>query len=128
MEQLENTSLDFAIANMQHFMAELIETFGKLDWQYVGLGDKPRHKSGWYSFEIVLDNEIVAIDMPGSNPALFSPTADMLAAPEIYVNGSSWQYGYALSHTDDEIRNIIVDQWIRKNKLQQGTKAATQAD
>jgi hypothetical protein len=128
MEQLANTSLDYAIANMQHFMAELIETFGKLDWQYVGSGDKPRHKNGWFAFEIVLENEIVPIDMPGCDPVYFAPQADMLAAPEIFVNGSSWQYGFALSHADDEIRNIIIDQWIRKNKIEQGSKPMTPAD
>jgi hypothetical protein len=127
MEQLDNTTVDFAIANMQHFMAELIETFGRLDWQYVGSGDKPRHKSGWYAFEIVLDHEIVAVDMPGCNPSFFTPEADMFAAPEIYVNGSAWQYGYALSHADDEIRNIIIDQWIRKNKLHKGSTPTSEA-
>lgn len=128
MEKLKNTSLDFAIANMRHFMAELIETFGELDWQYVGTGDKPRHKNGWFSFEIVLDHEIVAVDMPGCDPVFFSEDADMLAAPEIYVNGSTWQYGFALSHTDDEIRNIIIDQWIRKNKTRNVTPSQTEQD
>ena len=117
VDKLENTSLDDAIANMRQFVAELLETFGELDWQYVGSGDKPRHNNGWYAFEIIVDQEIVAIDMPGCDPAYFSPEGDVLSAPEVYVNGSAWQYGYALSHTDDEIRNIIVDQWIRRNKL-----------
>ena len=52
VDKLENTSLDDAIANMRQFVAELLETFGELDWQYVGSGDKPRHNNGWYAFEI----------------------------------------------------------------------------
>lgn len=116
MQPLENTTLDYAITNMRLFMAELIETFGELGWQYVGGEDKPRHKNGWYAFEVIVENEVIAVDIPGCDPRLFSPEGDLLAAPEIFVNGSPWQYGFALTRTDEEIRNIIIDQWIRKNK------------
>lgn len=116
MQPLEDATLDHAITNMRHFMAELIETFGELNWQYIGGGDKPRHQNGWFGFEIVLEGEIIAIDMAGCDPQFYSPEGDMFAAPQIYVNGSQWQYGIALTRADEEIRNIIIDNWIRNNK------------
>lgn len=116
METLENTSLEFAITNMRQFMAELIETFGPLNWQYIGGGKKPRHNSGWFGFEVVVGHEIVAIDMPGCDPEMLSPTADEESAPNIFINGSPWGFGFALKNADDEIRNIIIDNWISENK------------
>ncbi len=53
-------------------------------------------RDGWFGFRFVRDGRTAEVDIPGDDPEVVCDGRPWVAR-RLYVEGSSWLYGYALS-------------------------------
>ena len=58
---------------------------------------------GWFRFKLNAGGDPLEIDIPGDDPATVIKGKPFVSR-RLYVDGSSWLYGYALNRIEDHIR------------------------
>jgi len=64
-------------------------------------------KDGWYGFVFKGKGGEIDVDIPGVDPKRVCK-GEPFYSPRLYVDGSSWLYGYALNFIFDGIKKEIV--------------------
>jgi len=64
-------------------------------------------KNGWYGFVFKGKGGKIDVDIPGVSPKRVCKS-EPFYSPRLYVNGSSWLYGYAIGFIYDGIKKEIV--------------------
>jgi len=59
-----------------------------------------RDADGWFGFLFRLDDKTVVVDIPGDDPETVCEGRPFKSR-RLYVEGSSWLYGYALNHISE---------------------------
>jgi hypothetical protein len=66
-----------------------------------------RDGKGWYGFKFKWAGGAVDVDIPGTDADVVREGRPF-KSPRLYVDGSSWLYGYALGFIFDKIKKEIV--------------------
>lgn len=64
-------------------------------------------EDGWYGFWFKGAGGKISVDIPGINPKIVR-LGEPWKSPRLYVDGSSWLYGYALGFIRDGIKKEII--------------------
>jgi hypothetical protein len=95
-EDQEGATEQNALKSLQYFLDDL---------GVVGL-ETTRNESadrrGWFGFKITYRGNEVEVDIPGSDPEVVRK-GEPWASPRLYVNSSSWLWGFALGITRDAL-------------------------
>lgn len=60
-----------------------------------------RDNDGWFGFDFKFNGKVVEVDIPGDDPDTVRK-GEAWVSRRLYVNGSSWLYGFALNRFSDD--------------------------
>lgn len=96
-EKQLNTSVDNAYEVVRHIIKDLDLTGGIVKRRKEGDDDR-----GWYAFTFYKGDRKSEVDIPGIDPEIVVK-GQPFVSPRLYVNGSSWLYGYALGFINRDL-------------------------
>lgn len=76
----------------------------KINWEREKKNDS---EDGWYGFKFKGAGGSIDVTIPGINPDIVR-MGEPWKSPRLYVDGSSWLYGYALGFIRDGIKKEII--------------------
>lgn len=87
------------LANAETIALMICEDVGLPNGSYVR--NESRDNDGWFGFDFTRNGRVFEVDIPGDDPATVTGGRPF-AARRLYVNGSSWLYGYAINRFFDD--------------------------
>jgi hypothetical protein len=86
---VDDATVDNAVASIKTFVADCGFNGGRI------VRKPERDSDGRFGFDICIGDRHVEVDMPGCDPEVVRESRPFFS-PRLYVNGSSWLWGYAV--------------------------------
>lgn len=105
---VEGATRENAEANMRQLLADAEAPEGTFEFVEECVHYGTKEPSGRYRFMATLGVRACEVDMPGL-PLDQVRSDDLLRIPRLYVNGSSWFWGYAVGFVGDALHGVDED-------------------
>ena len=97
-ESIRNGEIKNAVKAAKYFLEDL-----KIDGMQSQIVDGSLDDRGWVDFKFFKDNFEAVVSFPSSDPDI-TRKGKAWESPRIYINGSSWLWGFGLQIMDDLVR------------------------
>jgi len=102
-EPVDKPKLKNAVKAMDYFIKDL-----DIKGLKVKRDEKSDYDSGWFCFIVSKGKFSLKVHMPGSNPKR-TQRGKPWKSPRIYVDESSWLWGYGLGMFDDKYKEYLIE-------------------